>query len=264
MDQEQRIAELERRLAGMEAKRAAGGPLGRRGLRPGPRRLTLAVALVIAVVAGPAVVLAAHDFTDVPTTQTFHGQIGAVKDAGITAGCSPTGYCPDAPVTRGQMAAFLRRGLGRVAEATFGDTLDSSGLVHVGQVEIKAGDVTGGTARVLVQASVSAYAGSGPCGCRVVWYLEDAYGSGSLNWATDLDNPTGLPWDSSALSDVFTVPTGVTTTFYVSAIRTETADVEVYGHITAMVIPFDGTGEAGGLSGASVGSPDDPTMPMTP
>jgi hypothetical protein len=35
-----------------------------------------------------------------------------VKASGITAGCSATLYCPDAPLTRGQMAVFLSKALG--------------------------------------------------------------------------------------------------------------------------------------------------------
>lgn len=42
---------------------------------------------------------------------THEANINKVKAAGITSGCSPTTYCPTADVTRGQMAAFLRRAL---------------------------------------------------------------------------------------------------------------------------------------------------------
>jgi len=44
--------------------------------------------------------------------------IEAIATVGITKGCNPpyqTGYCPDEPVTRGQMAAFLVRALGLTA-----------------------------------------------------------------------------------------------------------------------------------------------------
>ena len=36
-------------------------------------------------------------------------QINALAKSGITGGCSADRYCPNANVTRGQMAAFLRR-----------------------------------------------------------------------------------------------------------------------------------------------------------
>ncbi|WP_456375413.1 S-layer homology domain-containing protein [Thiolapillus sp.] len=51
-------------------------------------------------------------FSDVPTTHQFFREIEALADSGITSGCSATQYCPDDPVTRGQMAVFLAKGLG--------------------------------------------------------------------------------------------------------------------------------------------------------
>jgi hypothetical protein len=52
-------------------------------------------------------------FLDVDAS-IFRADIGWIEGAGITAGCSGDGesYCPDAPVTRGQMASFLARALG--------------------------------------------------------------------------------------------------------------------------------------------------------
>jgi hypothetical protein len=53
-------------------------------------------------------------FNDVPTNHTFFQFIEALAAAGITGGCSTTPplYCPDDPVTRGQMAVFIGRALG--------------------------------------------------------------------------------------------------------------------------------------------------------
>jgi hypothetical protein len=47
-------------------------------------------------------------FTD-DDDSLFEADINALADAGITKGCGGTDFCPDAAVTRGQMAAFLRR-----------------------------------------------------------------------------------------------------------------------------------------------------------
>ena len=41
----------------------------------------------------------------------FETDIAAVAAAGITRGCGPARFCPDRPVTRGEMAAFLTRAL---------------------------------------------------------------------------------------------------------------------------------------------------------
>lgn len=51
-------------------------------------------------------------FTDVPKGHVFNGDVCAIHAKGITAGCGPNTFCPDEPVTRGQMAAFLTRALG--------------------------------------------------------------------------------------------------------------------------------------------------------
>ena len=58
----------------------------------------------------PAPVIAT--FSDVPTSHLFFQYIEALAAAGITAGCGGGNYCPDSPVTRGQMAVFLARALG--------------------------------------------------------------------------------------------------------------------------------------------------------
>ena len=54
-------------------------------------------------------------FTDT-VGHTFENDINKLAAAGVTKGCNPsegnTNFCPNDPVTRGQMAAFLHRALG--------------------------------------------------------------------------------------------------------------------------------------------------------
>ena len=50
-------------------------------------------------------------FSDVPPNHPFWTWIEALFAAGITGGCGGGNYCPDDPVTRGQMAVFLLRGI---------------------------------------------------------------------------------------------------------------------------------------------------------
>jgi hypothetical protein len=49
---------------------------------------------------------------DVPTTHPFFRFVEALSAAGVTGGCGAGSYCPDAAVTRGQMAVFLATALG--------------------------------------------------------------------------------------------------------------------------------------------------------
>ena len=51
------------------------------------------------------------DFFDDDEGNIHENQINALAKSGITGGCSADRYCPNANVTRGQMAAFLKRGL---------------------------------------------------------------------------------------------------------------------------------------------------------
>jgi S-layer family protein len=51
-------------------------------------------------------------FLDVPTTHGFFQFVEALAASGITAGCGSGNFCPDAPLTRGQMAVFLSKALG--------------------------------------------------------------------------------------------------------------------------------------------------------
>src|SRR6185436_4955518 len=51
-------------------------------------------------------------FGDVPTDHPFFQFIEALAASGITGGCGNGNYCPNAPLTRGQMAVFLSKALG--------------------------------------------------------------------------------------------------------------------------------------------------------
>ena len=76
--------------------------------------LGLLAMLLPLVVASPADA-AAEQFVDVPADSIFAGDIERLADADVTRGCNPPDndrFCPDDPVTRQQMAAFLVRAYG--------------------------------------------------------------------------------------------------------------------------------------------------------
>lgn len=77
-------------------------------------RRPVAIAIALILLAAPAIVVASHQFSDVPASNQFHGDIDALADAGVTAGCGGGKYCPKDNVTREQMAAFMNR-LGALA-----------------------------------------------------------------------------------------------------------------------------------------------------
>jgi hypothetical protein len=64
-------------------------------------------------------------FTDVPTTHTFYQFVERIFHNGVTTGCTPTTYCPDANVFRLQMAIFIAR-----SQAGGDGNIPSSGSVQ--------------------------------------------------------------------------------------------------------------------------------------
>ena len=91
-------------------------------------------------------------FNDVPVGHWAHSQVVAMAVSGITGGCSsnPPMFCPDAPVTRAQMAVFMTTSLGRSPAAsctgTFSDvnTGTVSDLVCRYIEDFAAAGITGG------------------------------------------------------------------------------------------------------------------------
>lgn len=121
---------------------------------------TVAAALIIAA---PAV--ASHRFTDVPTGHPHHDAIGWAYDEGLTAGCTEDRFCPEQPVTRGQMATFLFRNDLRESTRDNGGGGTTTVRQHVvtkigpGLVECPAGTfVVGGGFRVSGQEQHEIYA----------------------------------------------------------------------------------------------------------
>lgn len=55
---------------------------------------------------------ATASFADVPVGSPLHRYVEALVGAGITAGCGGGNFCPEAAVTRGQVAVFLAKALG--------------------------------------------------------------------------------------------------------------------------------------------------------
>lgn len=67
-----------------------------------------------------------RDFTDI-SGSPFEADIRWSAASGITRGCGSQRYCPDDAVTRGQVAAFVRRALNLPpGRASFGDTANST------------------------------------------------------------------------------------------------------------------------------------------
>jgi polyhydroxybutyrate depolymerase len=100
-------------------------------LTPMARRISmllLAAMLTAALPAAGQELAPGGTFTD-DNASVHEADIEGLVAAGITTGCADARYCPDDAVTRGQMAAFLRRGLAETlipdAAVVFTDDDDS-------------------------------------------------------------------------------------------------------------------------------------------
>jgi hypothetical protein len=60
------------------------------------------------------------NFLDVPSNDPFYDDIGKLAARGVTVGCGSGNYCPNASVTREQMAAFILRAKGEFSPPTPG------------------------------------------------------------------------------------------------------------------------------------------------
>lgn len=78
-----------------------------------PRRLAPLAVLLCALVPSPAIAQSCAGFTDVSAASSFCPNVEWLKNRAITLGCGSTTYCPNDPVSRLAMAAFMNR-LGNV------------------------------------------------------------------------------------------------------------------------------------------------------
>jgi hypothetical protein len=88
----------------------------------------------------------AIDFID-DDLSVFEGDIGLLATAGVTLGCNPPDndrFCPDDPVTRGQMAAFLVRAFNYVDPGSVDFTDDNSSEFEADIERLAAAGVTVG------------------------------------------------------------------------------------------------------------------------
>jgi hypothetical protein len=82
-------------------------------------------------------------FTD-DTGRAEHAAINRVAAAGITSGCDEDRFCPDAEVTRAQLASFLDRAL-ELPQTDADAFADDAGLVHEAAINrVAAAGLTAG------------------------------------------------------------------------------------------------------------------------
>jgi hypothetical protein len=84
----------------------------------------------VAVLAMAVTAIASHQFSDVPTSASYHGAVEWMVNRGISLGCATGLYCPNDSVTRAQMALFMQR-LGIALTPTFLGPVAASGTADL-------------------------------------------------------------------------------------------------------------------------------------
>lgn len=209
------------------------------------RRTVLLAVVTLLALAAPAA--ASHLFGDVSTADVHHDAISELAASGVTAGCTDDRFCPGQPVTRGQMATFLRRGGSRISSDHSVTTLAVANGAASGvpvTVEVQLAGVSGGTAHLALQGNVTVTASGGsecPCEVEAFVYRASDDAQGPSSWATlgsgqaSVAVPVSWGLDSPAdARDEYRVAVFVDGVTNASPFRAE-------GTLTAVSAPFGST-----------------------
>ena len=218
---------------------------------PGRRRAIVALAAMFAIAVAVAVpsAWAFHLFDDVPDASPHHEDVSRIAGAGITAGCTPTSYCPAAAVRRDQMASFLGRGLGRIASTDVGGfaPLTNTGWTTLNTLTITTGGVAGETGFVKLDAAASSRIASATgCPCagefRIRNVTDDTESDHYFTQNDAIPGNSNFSFDSTGLTWVVQVDTGATYTFAIEGRRVDVPAVSGRGVLTAVYAPFGSSG----------------------
>jgi hypothetical protein len=233
------------------------------------RVATIGLAIILLTI--PAVTIATDQFSDVKDTNQFHDNINNIANAGITSGCGDgTTYCPGGNVTRGQMAGFLNRGLGRATAGYGGIPLGLADAADPAQVTITTGGVTGGTGFVVVTGSVTAYTqDAGVCPCEIIAWISGPDEDSPAIWfdVSDTATPSGYRNGAGSVSWVFAAPSGTEATYDLAVDATTSGPVPtedlgfIEGTITAVYVPFGSEGSSTLGAGAGLETFDSGASP---
>jgi hypothetical protein len=161
--------------------------------------LVVATAVALSSLLSTVVAGAIHQFPDVPAEHPFHDDIAWLSHIGITEGYGDGTYRPADPVTRGSMAAFLRRNfeatddrIYTTEEVTGPHTASGTGWQQLpgSMIEFSVPDGTGATILATFSAESVCTGAAGFCSARIM--VDDP--------ATGLPGPVELGTDASGFA----------------------------------------------------------------
>jgi hypothetical protein len=220
-----------------------------RGRRPRRRRRLLFGVVVAIAVLIPATVYASDRFSDVRSGSVFHDAASALADAGISVGCERGRFCPGVSVSRGQMAGFLHRGLGRASFADNVADLDSESEYTAvpATATVEAGGESGGTGYVVLNGTVSVFTDEDvtdcPCEIEAFVYRAGDDAQGPSAWAqlpAEPDSETDQTNANVAVSWVVPIATGTEETYHLAVFLngSRPAHARAEASLTAIYVPF--------------------------
>jgi hypothetical protein len=234
------------------------------------RRLTV-VGIVALMLAVPVAVSANHLFSDVPTSSTYHTTVARLAGAGITGGCGGGKYCPNAAVTRGQMAAFLNRGLGRGSGGEFGtDDDDWASILDysaAAETSLISGGGGGGTAHVFATSTISLWTSEdGVCPCEVQAFLVNATTDESSLTQYAMIGTEEAPADPEVLPLTTYAETNLTVSYLFTVASGALNDLVLVVKVIPTTVPTAPglTGYTAGIQAIYVPFGSDGTNPLSP
>ena len=226
--------------------------------------LVLSLAVVVLV---PVAAVASHQFTDVPNSNTFHADIAWLADNGVTKGCNPpanTMYCPEANVTRQQMAAFMHRlAVNKVVDAKTAVNADAVDGFHAGDLARGAGGAgTLNTSTSPTQSGMFTITAPVDGGIVTTLSFNCTSFTGTTNTVWDVDitvdgtietglggllnfNHAGIAgsvWDSASTSSFSAVTAGAHSIGYKAVKRSGNGSLDCDLTETAVFVPFGADG----------------------
>ena len=211
--------------------------------------LSVTVMVGLALTSGAVAAGLSPRFSDVPASHPFHDEIAALASGGIANGYPDGRYRPVAPISRQAMAAFLARGLGRAEYGTGTVTGTGVGDRTVTTLAIEHG----ASGYILVNASTY---GTVPTdfSCPCLMETRVSWGARQSQKSSDELGGEAQPGGSvvGSTANTWLVPVhgeGVATfSLLARRVNATTGDptATFQGALTALYVPFDGTGTFSG------------------
>jgi hypothetical protein len=149
---------------------------------------------IVAAASAPALAAPCAGFNDVDATSGFCADVQWIRNRAVTQGCTAATYCPNDPVTRLQMAAFMSR-LGKVLQPAF---------LHRSEY-VQTVSNLGTTIICQLQAGTASYPRVATPASSLIQYSNSAAGTMFVQLVVSTDQgATWMPW--SQISATLTLP----------------------------------------------------------